>query len=352
MDTVEQSRPFRMGFTPWPHDATEEAAASAYSFIASHGDLVCHHLDSGVPWSQAASDDPFPATVTTEWRSRLANTPHGSSVYLALTPLNFARDGLADSVGNDGNSEHGVLWQSLPLSDSAIKRAYLRYCREAIQWFNPSYVAIGIEVNLFAKLQPARWNEYVELHRATYDALKIEYPRLPIFASVAMHDLLATDRSAVAEERSWVAEFFTSRNDIFAFSFYPDFVTTDTGAVAARSALSLARELAAGLPIAVAETGSNGASTRIDSLGVALSGSPDEQRLYLVDLIQAAFSDRFEFVVWFLHRDYDAYFERFRSTWPELFKAWVHMGLLDAEGNARSALEVWDRTMQIPYKRM
>src|SRR4051794_9219270 len=47
------TRPFLMGFTPWPADLTSEGAAMARDFGAAHGDIVSVTLNGGIPWNEA-----------------------------------------------------------------------------------------------------------------------------------------------------------------------------------------------------------------------------------------------------------------------------------------------------------
>lgn len=51
-----------MGFTSWPYDATTEAVDWTWSTLRAEGDVVSQHIEEGVPWPEAASGAPFPAT--------------------------------------------------------------------------------------------------------------------------------------------------------------------------------------------------------------------------------------------------------------------------------------------------
>ena len=57
-----QSRPFRMGFTAFPHDFTIEAVEQTRQFVRDNADLIAHHIE-GVPWAEALRDAPFPKEV-------------------------------------------------------------------------------------------------------------------------------------------------------------------------------------------------------------------------------------------------------------------------------------------------
>ena len=47
-----KSRPFRMGFTAFPHDFTLEAVEQTRQFVRDNADLIAHHIE-GVPWAEA-----------------------------------------------------------------------------------------------------------------------------------------------------------------------------------------------------------------------------------------------------------------------------------------------------------
>jgi hypothetical protein len=46
-------------------------------------------------------------------------------------------------------------------------------------------------------------------------------------------------------------------------------------------------------------------------------------------------------VISFIHRDYDAVWEKIKGTTPEAFMAWRDCGLLDQDGKARPSFTVW-----------
>ena len=63
-----KTRPFYMGFTPFPWDMTAEAAEATNKFIVNNGDIIAHHLGAGVPWPEALEDKPFDANLEKDWR--------------------------------------------------------------------------------------------------------------------------------------------------------------------------------------------------------------------------------------------------------------------------------------------
>ncbi len=108
------------------------------------------------------------------------------------------------------------------------------------------------------------------------------------------------------------------------------------------------RDLAGGLPIAVSETAFSGEPTEFRTLDTTLPGSPRMQSGYLESLFATAQQDNYEFIVWFLYHDYDAFYERYKNEWPDWFKMWMNVGFLDENHRSRPALDVWRNTLAVP----
>ena len=88
---AQESRSFYMGFTPHPHDYTEEAFAATYKRIAEYGDIIAHHLDEVVPWQESLDGTDYPKAVMTDLNRRKRGTPAGKKVFLSVTPLSLTR---------------------------------------------------------------------------------------------------------------------------------------------------------------------------------------------------------------------------------------------------------------------
>jgi len=52
------TRPFLMGFTPWPWDTEWAALQDTYDFINTNADIISHHIEEGVPWTEALAGTP------------------------------------------------------------------------------------------------------------------------------------------------------------------------------------------------------------------------------------------------------------------------------------------------------
>lgn len=337
-------RPFAMGFTPFPFDATEEAVRATDSYIALHGDLVTHHFDDGVPWVEALDGRSFHPSLLADWERR-RRLSEGKRVFLALTPLDGGRRDLAKYRGEKDNLPLPDSFRGKALDDPAVKRAYLAYCERAVEHFRPDWLAIGIEVNELILNSPDRWPAYLALDRETRAALKKRWPALPICATVTLHALTDPSKKDRSGQREKVRELL-ERDDFAGLSYHPFLVGNLRRP---EEPLDWVRSWTS-KPIAIAESGFPAETVRFKTLGIALESDPALQEAFIEKLLTRAGRDRYLFVTYFLHRDYDALWERIQALVPELFVAWRDCGLLDEAGAERPAARAWDRWLALPRR--
>lgn len=94
-------------------------------------------------------------------------------------------------------------------------------------------------------------------------------------------------------------------------------------------------------PYAVVETNDAAERPPLPRAKVVIEGTQEKQAAYYRRLLDVARQHEFAFVISFIHQDYDALWEKIKATAPELFMAWRDCGLLDENGKARPAREVW-----------
>ncbi len=337
-------RPFAMGFTPFPYDMTPEAVRSTSEFLRRNGDMVAHHFDNGVPWTEALAGKRFHAAITKDWEERRASA-RGKAVFLALTPLDSARRSLALYRSARENMPLPDRFRKAQFNDPAVKKAYLQYCRRAIEFFKPRWCAIGIEVNELLLNAPSRWPDFLELYKETYSALKKQFPQLPLCATLSLHSLTDPAKSGKNDQRRQVLAFL-ELNDLVALSYYPFMAGNLTNFEAP---LAWVRK-ATCRPLAVAESGFPAETIRLESFNLTLPSTPARQKAFLKTLLKRALVNRYRFVVWFLHRDYDALWNKIKNSCPEAFVVWKDCGLIDELGRPRPALKVWRSYLKRKWK--
>jgi hypothetical protein len=332
-------RHFRMGFTGFPHDYSLEAVQDARNFSQKNADIIAHHIE-GVPWAELLADKPFSGELLNEWNGKKEATPTGGKVYLAISP-------------GRGTLKEGE--KSLPFpkelrgksyDDPTVMRAYLSYCRRMLEIFQPDYLAIGIEVNEIYQVGPDKWKAYAALHRHVYEELKKVRKDLPIFASFTLHGML-NETGRKREAMLTAFQEIMPYNDLVAVSFYP-FIrggTTDID-----SCLRWLTDHFDGYkkPYAFVETGEPAQRLRLPSSGQIIDGTPQKQAAFYETLLAFARTHDVRFVISFLHRDYDALWEKIKGTTPEAFMAWRDCGLIAEDGRPRPAYQVWNRYFEMP----
>ena len=331
-------RSFRMGFTGFPHDITLPAVAEARKFCRTHGDIIAHHME-GVPWTECANRQTLSEKLQNEWRGKKEATAEEGLVYVAISP---------------GRGDLKIADHCLPLDeklkgksydDPLVIDAYLEYCRRAIAFFEPDYLAIGIEMNdVYKNAGPEVWGNYVELHSHVYKALKKDYPDLPIFASLTLHNLLNANES---KREEYVNAFrqILPHCDLIAVSYYP-FIQGGTTEI--KPALEWLTKTfdKEGKPYAFVETGEAAEKMKLGDFGVTIRGTPDKQYAYIIELLYFAQTHDTEFVIWFIHRDYDAMWDKIKAHVPEAHGAWRDSGLMDENGEQRPAMLAWEKYFQ------
>jgi hypothetical protein len=334
-------RAFRMGFTGFPHDFTLQAVTDAREFVRENGDIIAHHIE-GVPWAEALKGLPFQAKMTEEWEGKKASTPPGGKVYLAVSPgrgeLKVAEKGLPLPPELEGR----------PYDHPLVKKAYLSYCRRAIEFFQPDYMAIGIEVNEIYATGADKWRAYLGLHKYVYQQLKQEHQDLPLFASFTLHGMLNA-RGKAREEMLTAYQQSMPYNDLVAVSFYP-FIAGGTTEIASALGWMTGNFDRYRKPYAVVETGEAAEKLVFPKSRQVIDGTPAKQAAYYQGLLALAQARRFEFVITFVHRDYDALWEKIKDSAPEAFMAWRDCGLVDEKGAPRPAYEVWKSYFRMPIE--
>jgi hypothetical protein len=334
-----EQRAFRMGFTGFPHDFTLEAVSEARQFLRENGDLIAHHIE-GLPWAEALKNLPFSKALLDEWEGKKAATPPRGKVYLAISPgrgdLKVAEKGLPLPAELKGKS----------YEDQLVQQAFLNYCRRAIEFFKPDYLAIGIEVNEIYQAGADKWRAYTNLHQYIYQELKREHPTLPIFASFTLHGMLNL-RGKARDGMLGAFQEIMPCNDFVAVSFYP-FIAGGSTNYSEALAWMTANFDRYKKPYAVAETGEAAERLVFPKSGQVIGGTAEKQAAYYQALLALAQARQFKFVVSFIHRDYDALWEKIQGNSPEFFMAWRDCGLVDEKGNQRPAYAIWKRYFGLP----
>ena len=341
------SRPFYMGFTTWPPDFTIEAVNGMYEFIGDYADIIGFHFDGGVPWPEALNGEDFSNHLTNEWEGARDKKPSNHKLYVAITPLDISRENLASYWGSDTGQPLPSPWNSYSLNDEEVKTAFLNYAKRVIDFFNPDYLAIGIEVNILLTRDQEKWEQYLELHEYIYAELKKDHPELPIFASVSLAQINGLDQGNPILQKEKVSEFMQF-NDFLGISTYPyGWAYWPAGKLDPVPEDFFDTFLIFGKPIAVTETGAP--SQDFSALGTNYKFDENYQRQYIELLLRKAHEYDFEFVINWANIDYDKLLEIFPDkNLREFATIWAYTGLQRSDGCKKKALYVWDAYLKLP----
>jgi hypothetical protein len=338
------SRSFYMGFAPSEYDATPRAVEETYAFIGRHADLIAHHLVKGVPWPEAYDQRRYPLAVEQDLRYRERKRAPGQKIFLALSPITAAAEGLGAYWGESGTVPRPGPWTRRDFDDPEVITAYTNFCSDMIRRFRPDFMAYGIEVNGLIREAPDKWPKFVKFAKIVYGALKGEHPALPVFVSLQLDYFWADE----AQQRKAIADILPY-TDYVAVSTYPYVDRYPDPRAIPRDYFAKLAALAPKKPFAVAETGFT--AKDVTALGTRIRGRENWQDAYVKLLLAESQRLHARFVVWLVPRDYDALMERLKArqvpkTTLELFGIWRSNGLIDAAGTPRTALETWTAWLQ------
>jgi hypothetical protein len=345
-----ETRSFYMGFTPFPYEISAEGVNYVYDKLNSDADIINHHFDNGVPWTEALSGAEFSQAIKDDWNYRKSKTSPNHKIYLSVTPLDFTRTGLAAFRGASDNMPLPSPWNSYRFSDENVKTAFLNYCKRSIDFFKPDYFNMAIEANLLYVNKPDLWSDYLQLHTFIYHELKLAYPELPIFASVSGAPLLKGFLEGVdhVQQRLAVLQLM-EYSDMYAISFYP-YLSNYLGNPYPENTFDDLFHVSE-KPLAVAETGyaAQGFSINAGKGLVTVESNPVKQQKYTQDLLEACSRRKAAFVINFCLRDYDQLWAQLGSP-MDINIAWRDSGLYDENGNARMALTTWKNYIGKKYQ--
>ncbi len=356
---LPENRPFCMGITPWPYDFTPEALEETYKTVNQHTDLIAHHFDWGIPWSEALAGKPYHSKVREDINFRLSHLQKGQKVYVAVTPIAFLRNGFASYWGKDPYwAENSSMklpnnWQDKDFDDPDAIEAYTNFCRYMIQRFHPDYMAYGIEVNMLANGNPTAFKKYLIMTERVYKTLKEEYPELPLFLTIHIESFIKSEE---------IVRQLLPFTDYIAVSTYPYMdMKYENPDDLPKDWFSRIRDIAPDKPFAVAETGFTAEDVFIEKggkifpRGMKIKGKEKWQANYVQFLLNESKRLDAKFIVWFFTRDIDLFWNRKEKMKKnedflpaDILRIFCNAGLFDGKGKSRLSLKIWDAWLKLP----
>ncbi|MDX1655998.1 MAG: glycoside hydrolase family 97 catalytic domain-containing protein, partial [Candidatus Competibacteraceae bacterium] len=362
-----QPRPFRLGFAQVPPSNDGEGWTRLYTTLAEHADLVAYSFQGGVPWPEALNSSDvadYPFHLRLLWQhlregNRTAAPDH--PIYLMINPIETSYERLAPYWGESG--EHLPLpapWNGYDFSQPEVRQAYINYLTAAIEYFQPTYLAINVEANILLAKRPWLWEGFKEFNQAVYTAIKTRYPQLKVFSTIHYEHMLALHSESIALVRQLADSYpdvlqaevkaLLAHSDLLALSTYPYMVFENPrlrgspptlDAHYYQEAYDMAAEL--GLPLAIDQTGFISQDLYFEPFDITLHGSEEAQSRFIAFLLEQAQGHDFEFVNNFLAVDYGQHY----GTDPTTL-TWSYTGLFNQDGSPKAALAIWDAALSRP----
>ena len=317
-------RPFQLGVSSLPTEASEDAYGEAFALAGQLGEVVL--IQRAPPWADFVPGGSV--SPRTERLTRLErDLAHQNDLHLllAVDPLQPADRGVLAGLPDN--------LAGRDFSDKDVRASFIAYAKYLALNYKPAYMALGVEVDLYyTRRGDAAFRSFVSVYFEAYDAVKEVSPKTLVFPTFQYENVLGILNRAAPSQPAWsLIDRFQPKLDLLAVSTFP------------RSAFANVQDLPGNYYDALAE--------RIDkpvaffSVGWASRNGATEddasQVSFLYRILAAAEELRSPFLVWFLARDPDV-------GPDDGLGSLSSMGLYDAVGRPKSVLKVWRNYLARP----
>lgn len=341
----ENSRPFSMGFTPWPYEAEPAAVEDTYQKINQYGDIIAHHLGGGIPWGEALRGEPYSPALLAEIEGRISRTE--KPVYLAIESLNTGRNGLALYWGESENQPLEAPWSQRSWNHPDVIEAYIRFASDLIECFHPKYFNYGVEVSELIQNNPSGFQDFKVFAEAVYTRLKNRYPDLQLLVSVSLHGPCSEQSEAFRRQISELVPFVDILGiSVYGYAFF-DHAERGKPDHLPKNWFSQILSVSEGKPLAITETGWVAEPLEVPAFGLSVQAGPEDQQAYVEQLMQVGRQFQLAFVIWFSIVDYDKLWMGPMNSDP-LAAIWRDTGLFDEHLEPRPALATWSSWLEKP----
>jgi len=223
--------------------------------------------------------------------------------------------------------------------DLVIEDAYFNHIQYLTDRFAPDYLIIAIEANELKMNSTEKWDDYKLLISNVKSRIRQEFPVLKISESITLHNLYQPE---VSDPDDYINEIVSYANemDFVAISFHP-FFKGQHSKLDFQNAFDFLHENIT-RPIALAETNHLAEDLSVSAYDLSIEGSECEQNLYLETLITNAQEQNYEYIIWWVHRDFYELWLTFPEELKDIGKLWRNTGLLADDGSKRAAFSTWE----------
>jgi len=322
-------RAFAMGISTLPRELNAEAYAETFELAARAGGMVL--IQRTPPWSDflpgaSVSDE----TTTTTAAEIDAIDADDLTLFFAIDPTDGA-------TGRDRLAGLPASHEGRDFSDPDIRSAFASYAEYVVINYEPAYLALGVEMNLYYQENGDAFEDFVTLYNETYDRVKAASPQTQVAVTFQFEDLQSLLPTEDRHFPDWpLIARFEDRMDVMAISTYPSFAYSRAADIP-DNYYSQLRGFT-DKPIVIAEMGF------ASEAGEAVNnGSEAEQSAFVARILREAETLAMPAIIWFAAWD-PAYAE------GTAFSAFQHIGLLHTDGAEKPAWSTWRTAALRPHQ--
>jgi hypothetical protein len=324
------------GFFPSPPEATFESVLNHFKALGEHADFVL--VQQNIPWEDFVTGVEGASQKRTDMLNLMTLAKQqGLEAVFVVDPLNGLNR--REFLGLPADWEVGF-------ANPDVRAAFGNFALWIVRQFQPRYLGLASEINTYADAHPDDFANYLSLYHEVYTLVKAEAPETQIFVSFQWEDLNNLFPTAAEGRTAYVTnwdqvEAFEPELDAWVISSYPFFVFPTGADIPNDYYAPLTARTAK--PLAVAEGGYTSRPVG------PLPGAPQDQVDYL-NAIHAQLGERLAFWVYLLLDDFNpASYAQVMSNQGidaediETLGFFASVGLREADGAPKPALELWDR---------
>ena len=311
-------RPFVMGVSSQPAEASEQAYRDAFDIAERAGEVVL--IQRTPPWTEF-----MPGGTISERTEQLTllekdlAEEHDLRLFMAIYPTVPSDRGRLANLPEDMAAEG--------FANSDIRAAFINYAKYLALNHKPDYMALGVEVDMIYRSRgDGSFRNFLSLYFEAYDAVKSVSANTAVFPTFQYEDMLGLLNTGSATLPSWgLVNSFEPKIDALAVTSYPGLVFSSMAEVPEDYYAALESRI--DRPLIFASVGWNS--------GQAPAAAPEDsaQVTFLHRVLSAVDDMDGRLLIWYLGRD--------PGTVPPGFEPLSRMGMYDAEGNPKSVWSVW-----------
>ena len=369
------------GFTAFPYDLTLEAygdpsngiLGKTYSLMLQDSSFFVLWEDACVPWAELATDTPINSATSADWshaKDSLELANFSGPILLGLAPTQHDRqtinyDCASQKIDNGDYERIEAIdpgFRNRRLNDPYVMDLYLKYVLAAIDFINPKFILLGIEMSFPIIKDKQTVDDYLELHKFVYSEVKKSHPDIQItFANSPYVNM--SNNPAGGTWGDYFLEINRDYSDFLGVSYYPhsseffeavfltDFVTD--GDLSDRSALDYMESYSKNLgnkKVAILDTGIPSETVNLQPyFPIEIKGSDQRINQWTNLVTSRAVENDYIFVNWWNAYDFEPLFDKQPGdiTDPSdplgeskaVLGIWKNMGLWEIPDNYSTTLE-------------